>query len=78
MRGRRLLVVPLKLRIGTELLMDNDKVVVVREVHEHKIIVEHADGNMEEIEVEREDTEENTQDLEGSEYEVEVEEKGAD
>ena len=77
-RGRRLLVVPLTLHIGTELLMDNDIVVVVREVHEHKIVVEHADGHTEEIEVEREDTEENTKDLEGSEYEVEVEEKAGD
>lgn len=73
-RGRRLLVVPVGLAVGWELLVD-DKVVLVKEVHEHKIVVEHSDGSTQEIDVAREDTEENSEDLEGSEYEVEVEEE---
>ena len=65
-RGRRVLVVPVGLAVGWELLV-NDKVVVVKEVHEHKIVVEDAGGDTQEIEVAKEDTEENAEDLEGSE-----------
>lgn len=69
-----MLVVPLAVAVGWELFID-DKVVVVKEVHEHKVIVEHSDGRAEEIEVAKEDTEENAKDLEGSEYEEEIEEE---
>jgi hypothetical protein len=65
-RGRRLLVVPFAVVAGWELFVDN-KVVVVKEVHEHRIIVEHADGSQQSIEVVKEDTEGNTQDLQEAE-----------
>ena len=41
------------------------------EVHDHTIVVEHADGKIMEIEVVKEDTTENTEEREGSNYEVE-------
>ena len=69
---RRLLVVPLAVAVGWELFVD-DRVVVVKEVHEHKVIVEHSDGKTEEIEVHKEDTADNTQEHEGSKYEAEEE-----
>lgn len=69
-RGRRVLVVPTALAIGWELVVD-DRVVVVTEVHEHRVVVEHADGSKESIDVVKEDSGENAEDLEGSEYEVE-------
>lgn len=72
--GRRFLVVPVGIAVGWELLKD-DKVVVVKEVHKHRIVVEHTNGKTEEIEIVKEDTKENSKDLEGSKYEVEVEEK---
>jgi hypothetical protein len=72
--GRRLLVVPLGIAVGWELMKD-DKVVVVKEVHKHTIVVAHADGKTEEIEIAKEDTKENSKNLEGSKYEVEVEEE---
>ncbi len=71
-RGRRRLIVPAAVAVGWE-IVEGDKVMVVREVHEHRIVVEHSDGTIQEIEVEKDDTPENTEDLEGSEYEVEVE-----
>ncbi len=77
LRGRRVLVVPVGLAVGWELSLD-DRIVVVREVHEHKIVVEHADGTAESIDVAKEDTAENTNELEGSEYEVEIEEDVVD
>jgi bifunctional DNA-binding transcriptional regulator/antitoxin component of YhaV-PrlF toxin-antitoxin module len=63
-------VVPTALAIGWELVVD-DRVVVVTEVHEHRVVVEHADGSKESIDVVKEDSGENAEDLEGSEYEVE-------
>ncbi len=72
--GRRLLVVPLAIAVGWEILKD-EKVVIVKEVHTHKIIVEDTNGKTETIEIVKEDTKENLQDLEGSKYEVEIEEK---
>jgi len=72
--GRRFLVVPLGLAVGWELWVDN-RLVVVREVHEHTIVVTLQDGSTETIEVQREDTDENAEDLQGSEYEVDIEEE---
>jgi hypothetical protein len=72
--GRRLLFVPLAVAVGWELLVD-DKVVVVKEVHTHHIVVEHSDGTTQKLDVKKEDTKENKKDLEGSEYEVEIEEE---
>ena len=66
--GRRLLVVPLAIAVGSELLVD-DKVVIVKEVHRHRVVVEHSDGKTETIEVVKKDTPENTKELEGSEIE---------
>jgi len=76
---RRVLVVPLAVAVGWELLVD-DRVVVVHEVHESHVVVKHSDEKTERIEVAKEDTPENTEELEGSEYEVEeeVEEEVAD
>lgn len=75
--ARRLLVVPLAVAVGWELFVDN-KVVVVKEVHRHKVVVEHVDGKTETIEVVKQDTPENTKSHEGSKYETEEEvEEGA-
>jgi len=71
--GRPFWVVPVGLAIGWE-LMDNDRVVVVKEtkVVEKEsqsvevLVVVDTSGNTEEIEVVREDTSENTAELEGS------------
>lgn len=73
-RGRRRLVVPVGLAVGWELVVD-DRVVVVKEIEETRIIVEHEHGNSESIPFIREDDDQNTKDLEGSEYEVEIEEE---
>ena len=43
-RGRRVLVVPLALAVGWELLLDNE-VVVVKQVHADKVIVQHTIGS---------------------------------
>jgi hypothetical protein len=67
-------VVPVALAIGWELVLNNNRVVVVKET---KIIersgttvevavVQGADGKTEEIEIVREDTAENSEDLQGS------------
>jgi hypothetical protein len=71
LHGRRYLVVPMGLAIGWELWVDN-RLVVVREVHEHTIVVAHEDGSVETLDTQREDTAENAEELQGSEYEVEV------
>ncbi len=73
-RGRRVLVVPLGIAVGWELVVD-DHIVIVKEVHTHKIVVEKTDGSVQSIDVEKGDTAENAKDLEGSDYEVEVEEE---
>jgi hypothetical protein len=60
-RGRRRLIVPVGLAVGWELVMDN-RVVVVREVREHHVVVTHQDGSTETVDIDREDTDENSQD----------------
>ena len=76
---RRLLVVPMALTVGWELFVDK-KVVVVKEVHEHKVVVEHVDGKTQTIEIVKQDTDENAKNHEGSKYETveEVEESAGD
>ncbi len=69
---RRVLVVPLAVAIGWELLVD-DRVVVVHEVHADHVVVKDADGKALKIDVVKEDDAENAKELEGSEYEVEEE-----
>lgn len=73
--ARRLLVVPVALAVGWELFVDN-KPVVVKEVHHHKVVVEHIDGKTETVEIVKQDTPENTKNHEGTKYETveEVEE----
>jgi hypothetical protein len=71
--GRRLLVVPIGVAVGWELMLE-DRVVVVHEVKHDVIIVKDASGKTEEIAVVKEDTDDNKVDLEGTEYEVEEEE----
>ena len=66
--GRRLLVVPVGVAVGWEFAVDN-RIVVVREVHPNDIVVVDADGKIETIAVVKEDTTENSEELEGSEYE---------
>jgi hypothetical protein len=70
---RRLLVVPLAVAVGWELMVD-ERVVIVHEVHHDHVIVKHADGKTEKLDVVKEDDAENSKELEGSEYEEEVEE----
>lgn len=70
--GRRVLVVPVALAVGWELFVDN-KPVVVKEVHRHKVIVEHTDGKTETVEIVKRDTPENTKNHDGSRYETEEE-----
>jgi hypothetical protein len=69
---RRLLVVPVAVAAGWELLVD-DRVLLVQEVHADHLIATHAGGKPEKIEIAKEDTAENAKELEGSEYEVEEE-----
>ncbi len=72
--GRRALVVPLAVAVGWELALGPD-VVVVHEVKKVQvegatrevIVVVHKDGKKEEVEIVREDTEENKKELDGSE-----------
>lgn len=71
--GRPFWVVPLGLAVGWELLHDNH-VVVVKEIkvverEGAKVevsVVQHADGKTEEVEMTREDNDENRKELEGS------------
>jgi len=70
---RRLLVVPAAVVVSWELAI-GPRIVIVEEVHHDHIIVKHTSGETEKIEVVKEDTTENTKDLEGSEVEEEVEE----
>ena len=73
-RGVRRLVVPVAVAPGWELVVD-DRVVVVKQVHPDAIVVAHADGTTEKIPVRKQDTEENKQDLEGSEIVETVDEE---
>jgi hypothetical protein len=71
--GRRLWVVPVGLAVGWELVHEN-RVVVVKETKyievegskREVVIVQGSDGKTEQIEVAREDTPENSKNLEGS------------
>ena len=65
---------PLAVAVGWELALD-DRIVVVKEVHGETLVVVHADGKRETVEIVREDTDENARELEGSTYEVEIEEE---
>lgn len=65
--GRRLLIVPVAVMVGWELMVDS-RVVVVKEVHPHRIAVEHVDGSWESIEIIKQDTSQNVQQHTGSEY----------
>ncbi len=73
-RGRNLWVIPVAAAVGWELMLD-DKVVVVKETKivekeaekVEVVVVVHPDGTTEEIEVAREDDDENGKDLEGTE-----------
>ena len=77
-RGRRVVVVPVGLVVGWELSMP-DRVVVVQEVKtvpvdggsQEYLVVVAPNGEREEIPIIREDTAENSKDLEGSELPVE-------
>lgn len=72
--GRKLWVVPVGMALGWELMLD-DRVVVVKEtkVIEKEaakievVVVVHTDGTTEEVEVHREDDEENAVEQEGTE-----------
>jgi bifunctional DNA-binding transcriptional regulator/antitoxin component of YhaV-PrlF toxin-antitoxin module len=66
--------VPAAVAVGWELAI-GPRIVIVEEVHHDHIIVKDDSGKSEKIEVVKEDTEENTKDLEGSEVEEEVEEE---
>jgi len=71
--GRRVWVVPVGLLAGWELLHENQvvvvketKFVVVDGAKTEFAVVQHADGSTEQVEVAREDTAENRENLEGS------------
>ena len=64
--GRRRLVVPLAVAVGWELMLDS-RVVVVRQVKATSIIIITNNKSPEEIEVEREDTADNREELQGTE-----------
>ncbi len=75
---RRRLVVPVALAVGWELFYD-DRVVVVHEVKTVEkeaekvevVVIVNSDGSKEEVEIQREDTEENGSELEGTELAAE-------
>lgn len=72
--GRRVWLAPIALAVGWELVLDSDRVVVVRETKfversgtkVEVAVVQHADGKTEELEIARENTVENSKNLEGS------------
>jgi hypothetical protein len=72
--GRRVWVAPVALAVGWELALENNRVVVVREIRSVErsgtrvevAVVQGANGKTEELEIVREDTAENKQDLQGS------------
>jgi len=68
-RGRRVLIVPKALLPGWELLME-DELLLVNYVHASRIIVEDKNGSTRSIDVLKKNTDENTEELEGSQYEV--------
>ncbi|MEQ1898854.1 MAG: hypothetical protein ABL971_15885 [Vicinamibacterales bacterium] len=72
--GRRIWIAPVALVIGWELALDDNRVVVVKEtkiversgVKVEVVVVQGADGKTEELEIVRENTAENSKDLQGS------------
>lgn len=72
--GRRLWVAPLALAIGWEMVLEANRVVVVTDTRfversgarVEVVVVHGADGKSEELEIVREDTEDNRKDLDGS------------
>jgi hypothetical protein len=72
--GRRVWVAPVALAVGWELTLENNRVVEVREIkfiersgtRVEVAVVQGADKKTEELEIVREDTAENKQDLQGS------------
>jgi hypothetical protein len=72
--GRRVWVAPVALAVGWELLLDRDRVVVVKETkiverdgaRMEVAVVQDADGKSEQIEIVREDTPENGRNMKGS------------
>ena len=72
--GRRVLVAPVALAVGWELALENNRVVVVREIKSVErngarvdvAVVQDANGKTEELEFVHEDTAENKKDLQGS------------
>ncbi len=71
--GRRIWMAPVALAVGWELVLDNNRVVVVKETKFVErsgtkveiAVVQGADGKIEEIEIVRENTAENSKDLQG-------------
>lgn len=72
--GRRLLVVPIGVAVGWELMIDN-RVALVQSVSPTVVVVQYEGGERAELPAMQENTPENTQDLPGSEYDAEVEEE---
>jgi len=72
--GRWVWVAPVALAVGWELVLDNNRVVVVKETKfversgtkVEVAVVQGADGKTEELEIVRENTAENSKDLQGS------------
>lgn len=72
--GRRIWVAPVALAVGWELALDNNRVVVIKETkiverngtNVEVAVVQNADGKTEEIEIVRENTDENSENLQGS------------
>ena len=70
--GHRLLIVPVAVAVGWELALDG-RIVIVTEVHDDHLVVE-ANGKTEKVDILKEDTKENAEELEGTEYGEEIEE----
>ena len=72
--GRRVWVAPLALAVGWEMVLDDNRVVVVKETRfversgarVEVVVVQGADGKTEELEILRENTAENSKDIPGS------------
>jgi hypothetical protein len=73
--GRRLLLVPVGLAVGWELMVEN-RVALVQSVSGGQVVVRYTDGGATEtVAVAMENTPDNSEVLPGSEYEAEVEEE---
>lgn len=72
--GRRALIVPVGLAVGWELMVEN-RLALVQSMSGGQVVVRYVDGgSVETVPVMMENTPENSAAMEGSEYEVEVEE----